>query len=368
MKNNQAPQFFPNLVGKVHPDAEQAIRYLFSENYKPIPPGPKVPTLEEIKSSLQLGAPVPLNITGLPGVLAQPQLAQAPAIVNKPDSQNPLSQNNTLVSLNGLLYRFNANTEPGIWVPQQAIGAVLIDTHANRLANFPATDYVPGTLFFETNRTVFYIVKSISLTNTWVYAAGTMVSTSTTIADIPTDLGAHDYGFLFSNTYWAHQWVWLATSWQFAPGDSGSLYMVGALGVAPSGPFWGLCDGTTYTYMKPDATTGTIQSPTLQSGAFLRGGPYDGPGVNAAVRAKWEAGAVTDNAGAHNHSVFLSCGTTPLGTGSNFNYALCGFSVNTTTDGTHNHALTDSLAQLKVPSDANGGIPENMRLDWYIRL
>src|SRR3569623_649434 len=56
--------------------------------------------------------------------------------------------------------------------PPRAIApqtAVLIGTHADRLAT-PAGTYPDGTLFYETDREVFYIDDS----STWIYSAGYM--------------------------------------------------------------------------------------------------------------------------------------------------------------------------------------------------
>lgn len=71
------------------------------------------------------------------------------------------------------------------------------DTHANRLATNPATNYETGQLFYETDRTVTYIVVSTLGTNSWRYQSGTMVAA---LASIPVDLGAGDIGFLFINS------------------------------------------------------------------------------------------------------------------------------------------------------------------------
>jgi len=252
---------------------------------------------------------------------------------------------------------------------------VLIDTHANRLdaTNFPqyqATNIAPGTLYFETDRTVFYIVKVIAAVNTWVYAAGEMTSDSATIADIQVDLGAVDVGFIYNSTFWFHRWMFVnsgPTGWTFAPGDPGVNYIVAATNVAPKGGKWGLCDGSAYTYINHNAIADGVTTPNLAGGAFIRGGPYGGP--TAASRATWEATAKTELDGTHKHSVFLSCGTYDGGgVGSPQSIALCGFSFDTATDGAHQHALTDTNAQLKVPSDVNGGLPENFKLDWWVRL
>ena len=72
-------------------------------------------------------------------------------------------------------------------------GVVLFDTHANRLASYPAADYKPGALFYETDRQVFYIDKLVSGTPTWVYASGVYTTYG---GGMPSDLGAADDGFI----------------------------------------------------------------------------------------------------------------------------------------------------------------------------
>ena len=59
------------------------------------------------------------------------------------------------------------------WVELNLIEPVLQDTHANRLANYPSVYYAPNTLFYETDRQIFYIAQTISGTVT--------VTTGTTV-------------------------------------------------------------------------------------------------------------------------------------------------------------------------------------------
>src|SRR5436309_752675 len=81
---------------------------------------------------------------------------------------------------------------PGL-VP--SVPLVSEDSHANRLANYVATTI--GSLFWETDRTILYVVKNNSGTLVWEYTAGTMLAA---IASRPADLGTTDAGFLFYAT------------------------------------------------------------------------------------------------------------------------------------------------------------------------
>lgn len=127
------------------------------------------------------------------------------------------------------------------------LATVLQDTHANRLAAYPQINYDPGTLFYETDRGVFYIVNPGN--TAWDYASGEMADT---FANVPTDLGADDAGFLLQITDYGHRVKWSGTAWDFAPGDPGNAYFQD-FAVAPS-TGWKLCDGTATTYLTMGAT------------------------------------------------------------------------------------------------------------------
>lgn len=128
------------------------------------------------------------------------------------------------------------------------LSTILQDTHANRLAAYPATDYDPGALFYETDRTVVYRVNAAG--TAWVYAAGEMAAA---FASVPADLGADDAGFLLQITDYGHRAKWSGTAWGFAPGDPGNAYFAD-FAVAPSVPGWALCDGSATTYLTMGAT------------------------------------------------------------------------------------------------------------------
>lgn len=145
------------------------------------------------------------------------------------------------------------------------LATVLQDTHANRLASFPQINYDPGTLFYETDRTVVYRVNAAN--TAWVYAAGEM---SATFANVPTDLGADDAGFLLQITDYGHRVRWSGTAWDFAPGDQGNAYFQD-FAVAPS-TGWKLCDGTATTYLVMGVTIAAtaFTTPNLSGTAAYR--------------------------------------------------------------------------------------------------
>lgn len=134
-------------------------------------------------------------------------------------------------------------------------GSLIQGMHATRLTSYNPADFT-GYLYYETDRTVFYISNGL----VWSYCGGTH---HCTLAARPTDLGEFDNGFLMHTTTYdhVHQWNWSAGtgSWGWGPGNevSGGVQM---FAVAPTGNGWVKCDGVTdpITYEKSDCTTATI--------------------------------------------------------------------------------------------------------------
>ena len=168
-------------------------------------------TLAQIQQAIQLGGSNPVNITGLPGVLASPQ------------------------------------------------AAAIIGMHAQRLTTAPTL----GTFFVETDRTVLYAAESVAGVVKWVYVAGLM---ATTFGNQPVDLGTADAGFELWITIQNHILRWSGAGWAFL--DSAGGYIADFV-VAPPSTGWQLCDGTATDYLAisgativatafttPDETTG----------------------------------------------------------------------------------------------------------------
>lgn len=87
---------------------------------------------------------------------------------------------------------------------QQSSGT-LEDTHANRIANYPAGNYSAGTTFFESDRTVLYLDNGVA----WVYVSGVYNSL---LANKPADLVSTDAGFLFYSTDFPASYLWGGSS------------------------------------------------------------------------------------------------------------------------------------------------------------
>jgi hypothetical protein len=109
------------------------------------------------------------------------------------------------------------------WIVTTGTANYLEGTHAARIEVIdgkPVIDpagYRAGTVFYETDRTVYYRVQYITTgtppdTETiavWVYVSGTMRNT---LANKPADLGIYDTNVLFHATDYAHTWRWTVIS------------------------------------------------------------------------------------------------------------------------------------------------------------
>lgn len=250
---------------------------------------------------------------------------------------------------------------------------VICDTHANR-ANYDPNAY-DRWLYYETNST--YSDRQclyIATAGYWIYVCGVMLG-SLSPNQKPTDLGGPDIGFLFYAADYEQLYRWNGTAWHYAPGFA-SQYIVGGY---PQGGLWWQCDGNTYSFSQDDGSIVNIATPNLLGDVFLKGAAGTGA-VQPATRATWEAAAVTANESAHTHDVDIAAfnsdfqsQTTVVQSGTGATVAASHIHAvdppNTTSAaGTaHSHALTDAASQLKVPSEANGGLPKRIALSWYMR-
>ena len=129
-------------------------------------------------------------------------------------------------------------------LPDTGQGLAIEDTHANRLTNYLPANYDVGTLFWETDRTVLYVITQSAGTNAWTYAGGNYRAT---FANRPTDLGTNDAGFQFFVSVYIHLCIWSGSGWGIADGGGG--YIVDAVALPAGVAGWQLCDGTATTYL-----------------------------------------------------------------------------------------------------------------------
>lgn len=246
----------------------------------------------------------------------------------------------------------------------------------------------------------------------WRYLSGIYPRTQAQIAAVSALLLPTDEGFLIHVTDYEHILKWTsAPAWTWGPGDMGSRVVVAsATSSAPVNGLWGACDGTSYNCLNAGGTVSSVATQNLTGGVFLMGDTAAGSQV-AAARATWEATAKTDNESAHTHAVGTLANANAA-TGVTVNNAATGISIDahttsteviagastvltgpashTVTDPQHNHGVTDpqhthtisgstaagsahshnlsnANAQLKVFSEANGGLPLRIAAVWWMR-
>ena len=175
-------------------------------------------------------------------------------------------------------------------LPATGLGTVLEDTHANRLALYPAGNSPVGTLFWETDRTVLYAVTNSAGTLVWTYIAGMYYAA---FANRPTDLGANDANFLLWVTVQGHICRWSGAVWSITDGGGG--YFVDSAVALVLG--YQLCDGSATTYL-------TLSGADLAETAFTTPDEVTAPsGVYHKSIAAYTGGINAPTAGAISGSV-----------------------------------------------------------------
>lgn len=185
--------------------------------------------------------------------------------------------------------------------------------------------------------------------------------------------------FIYVSDY-KHWICWNGTTPEFADEGAGWVAEGRPDGSAPEGGLWGLCDGSIYAVLKSDGTTQNIATVDRTNDSFPEGSTTFG--AKAASRAKWEAAAVTDDESAHTHQVDPPSTTSGNDSGAGtVVQSGAGSTVATHTHthdtnipafasaagSAHHHVLSDANAQLKVPSEANGGLPDRVGVSYFIR-
>lgn len=198
------------------------------------------------------GTPVPLG---------------TPNVGDIPSSLDPLSVLGQYILLNGVPYQFvpGIGAGPNFWQQVGGTTVTVRDTHANR-ASYPAANYPKGTIYFETDRTLYYMVQlPDGVTPTWIFFNGTWIDV---FANLPT-LGANDRYVTFFATDFLQGWVWNGSAWHFAVGSS-SDYLLSVFPGSTTPPgVWGLCDGSTYTVTQDNATL-VNRTPAIAANTYIR--------------------------------------------------------------------------------------------------
>ena len=157
------------------------------------------------------------------------------------------------------------------------------DTHANRLALYPAVNYPIGTVFYEVDRTSYYMVFSGGGVTTWQCIPGGYMKGTLTPDQKPTDLTGNDVRFEFFSLDFSKFFRWTGTAWE-RRGDQLPAGFIGTFKVGPAIgiPGWQLCDGSTVTASRDDATTESIVVPDFSSSPYLKVSTTTALGPNAA--------------------------------------------------------------------------------------
>ena len=155
-------------------------------------------------------------------------------------------------------------------VPQYQSG-----THAFRLNNTVASKLPSGSIFYETDRTLYYINQG----GVWTYLAGTMQATQSGIPSDLSTLTPADDGVLVFVTDFSHTLIWNhnlqlsgGTGWTWAPGERGSGEVVAfsVAGTPNLTPGWVAANGATKVQMlNPDGSISLVTVPNV-AGSFFR--------------------------------------------------------------------------------------------------
>lgn len=320
----------PTLHGRIDVLAERYLRdvqYAFtslSSRVEALDNAPvQTANYTAIERALQANGSDPLNVSNLIGLLAQPQVPFFQVVKTLPQPPSPLAQNGTVVIYNGILYWYNATTQPGSWLEVATAGVLLMDTRAHRLSLYSASSQPLGIVFLETDTRLLYVNQGTYGSSNWNYLIGTYRIAQSQVSGL--GLGQYDDGALIVVTDYAHKLRW---SWSGGPGSfgwddndpqSGTVEMsVYARGL----PAWKVLDGTgddgspvgvshPITYLLPTGALGSItRFDSLEAGLYLKGGSAF-TGVANAGSGGSITGATAAEA-AHTHSVAVAAATSAV--------------------------------------------------------
>lgn len=209
-------------------------------------------------------------------------------------------------------------------------GAAIEDTHANR-STYAASSYENGW-YWETDRTALYLSVFLSGAWVWKWIAGEMVSTSSTLADAPVDLTAHDEGFLFRSKYFFRRWAWDAVglAWHYADAGVPAGGQIATSGASPQGGLWQACDGSVVACGLDNATAGNLTATHTEAVS----------GNNPAIE-----GGAGSTAYAQIANVISPFEEYTVGPG----------------------ATTNVVVSLFPPSEGSGGLPLRVSMAWWMR-
>lgn len=135
-------------------------------------------------------------------------------------------------------------------------------THAQRLV-MDVGSLVPGSMFFETDRTLYYIAHS----GRWSYSSGMM---QVLRKNLPTDLQLTDAGVLAYITDFFHILRWIGNGWNWGPGEAQSGFVASFAIAPPENSGWVAADGSdNVPVLNGDGTVDFVTVPNV-SGSYFR--------------------------------------------------------------------------------------------------
>lgn len=303
-------RYYPELENRpdVPRDVAEAFRLVFDNLYElrddvrredvsPIaPPRLGSPDFDLIRRTLQASGRNSINVTGLLGLLAEPQIAGAPSVTVLPSTSDPQSQDGALVSLNNALYRFDETTQPGFWAALAANGVIGFGLRSAKPAGGNA-----GTTFFETDTTWTYFDDG----SVFKFTAGVYKATDATRAAL--SVGVNDNGALF---YATDTDVW----WRVSVGNWSRMW-----------PFHHDTDFTPVTVNADLTTAQNLMNLSVPAGALNRIGrtvKIFGAGVYTTQAAETPTITITVSLGALTLATWVSSATTASATDIPFNFNL----------------------------------------------
>lgn len=154
------------------------------------------PPIPFVKTALQAGSPNQLDVTGLGGLLAQPQQGGAPLLPTAPIQGSPAAQDGaiyrTVTGGSDVLRFWNAATEPGVDTPISAAGIVTIrKNNTTTIGSSSTLDFLEGTgitLTMALTGSEVRITPSINSTLASIKTASAVLDFPSTSAQSSSDL------------------------------------------------------------------------------------------------------------------------------------------------------------------------------------
>lgn len=144
---------------------------------------------------------------------------------------------------------------------RQSAPQYFFTSHATRTQLNPQ-NVSTGTIFEETDRTVFYISNGAN----WIYVAGVF---STVLAGLPQDLTSTDAGFLVNVTDYNHLLQWNGSMWIWGPGEAGGGFTVPFVNAPNPTMGWHRADGSNVNVLQPNGGISVVASPNT-AGSWIR--------------------------------------------------------------------------------------------------